>query len=112
MGEKLKIVGMPVGVIVGIVLFVFLMGLGSLGYYKFFAPKFQNVEREIFEETQSFVHGKIQDLAKYYDEYNQISAIEDKETIRQLIIMRFAEFDETKIRSTQLRNFLTSMRGY
>lgn len=101
-----------VGLFVGILVLFFIFGLYGLGWMKFFEPKKENIRREIFEQTQSYVHGKIQDLAKYYDEYNRTDASGEKEAIRQLIILRFAEFDETKIRSQKLRNFLTNTRGY
>jgi len=111
MNEKVKIAGASVGVIITIIVGVFLLGLLGLGYYKFFEPKKENIRREVFEQTQSYVHGKIQDLAKYYDEYNSADS-KNKEAIRQIIIMRFSEFDESKIKAEQLRSFLISMRGF
>lgn len=101
-----------VGGIVGVLLLFFVFGLYGLGWMKFFKPKVENIHREVFEQTQSYVHGKVQDLAKYYDEYNQAASPDSKEAIRQLIIMRFAEFDESKIRSPKLKTFLANMRGY
>lgn len=100
-----------VGALLGALIIFFLIGLYGLGWMKFFEPKKENIRREIFEQTQSYIHGKIQDLAKYKDEYDKADNNE-RETIRQVIILRFAEFDESKIRSTGLRNFLTNMRGY
>jgi len=100
-----------VGIFVGVLILFFVIGLYGLGWMKFFEPKKENIRREIFEQTQSYVHGKIQDLAKYQDEYNKAD-VDDKEAIRQLIILRFAEFDETQIRPVGLKNFLTNMRGY
>ena len=111
MGTKLKIFGMSVAGLIAILVAVFLIGLATLSYYKFFEPRKENIRREVFEQTQSYTHGKIQDLAKYYEEYNK-AEFESRETIRQLIIMRFAEFDESKIRSPKLRSFLITMRGY
>lgn len=108
---KLKIFGMSVAGFIAVLVAIFLMGLAGLGYYKFFEPKKENIRREVFEQTQSYTHGKVQDLAKYYEEYNK-TEFENRETIRQLIIMRFAEFDESKIRSPKLRGFLVNMRGY
>jgi hypothetical protein len=110
--RKLKIFGLSVGVFVGIVAFVFMMGLVGLGYYKFFAPKKENIRREVFEQTQSYVHGKIQDLAKYKKEYDEAESVESKNAIRSVILVRFAEFDESKIKASALRGFLISMRGY
>lgn len=111
MGTKLKIAGISIGGIVGLIALVFIFGLAGLGYYKFFEPKKENIRREVFEQTQPYTHGKIQDLAKYYEEYSKAES-SDKEAIRQLIIMRFAEFDESKIKSLKLRSFLISMRGF
>jgi len=102
-----KIVGLCLSALV----VLFLLGLYGLGWMKFFEPKKENIRREIFEQTQSYTHGKIQELAKYHDEYNKADT-SGKEALRQMIILRFAEFDETKIRSQKLRNFLTNTRGY
>ena len=99
------------GIGIGILALFFVFGLYGLGWQKFFLPKQENIRRQIFEQTQSYVHGKIQDLAKYKDEYDNAD-IDSKETIRQTIILRFAEFDETKIKSASLRNFLIQTRGY
>ena len=87
------------------------LGLYDLAWKRFFLPKQENIKRQVFEETQSYVHGKVQDLAKYKLEYEQ-STGDEQEAIRQIIIFRFAEFDETKIKSTNLRNFLIQTRGY
>lgn len=102
-----KIVGLSLIVLV----VLFLLGLYGLGWMKFFEPKKENIRREIFEQTQSYTHGKIQELAKYHDEYNRADA-KDKEALRQMIIMRFAEFDAEKIKSPKLKNFLINTRGY
>lgn len=102
-----KIVGLSLTVLV----VLFLLGLYGLGWMKFFEPKKENIRREIFEQTQSYTHAKIQDLAKIHSEYSKADA-KGKEALRQMIIMRFAEFDETKIKPQKLRNFLTNTRGY
>jgi hypothetical protein len=108
---KIKIFGYSVGGLAIVLTVVFVLGLFGLGYYKFFAPKKENIRREVFEETQSYVHGKIQDLAKYREEYYR-STDDGKEALKATIIMRFAEFDETQIRSPELRQFLKETRGY
>lgn len=107
--DAIKWVAGIVGILVVAVALSFALGVIDLGFTKFFKSKMQNIERQVFEQTQSYAHGKTQDLAKYFEEY-RIS--EDKETIRQIILMNFADFDETTIRNLKLRNFLTTMRGY
>ena len=111
MNKKVKIFGLSVatfGIIVGV---IFGIGLMGLGYYKFFAPRYQNVERQIFENTKSYVQGVQQDLGKYYLEYQKGTG-EEKAAIRATIQMRFAEVDSSKLQSPQLRAFLTTTRGY
>lgn len=93
-------------------LLVFTLGLAGLEWQKFFLPKQENIKRQVFEETQSYTHGKIQDLAKYYEEYNKAESVDDKEAISSLVRWRFAEFDESKIRSQELSLFLKNSRGY
>jgi hypothetical protein len=78
---------------------------------RFFNVRFKNVEREVFEATKSYSHGLIQDLGKYYSEYLNCDE-KEKEGFRNIIIMRFAEFDESKIKNRELRQFLIRMRGY
>ena len=66
-----KIGGIVVGGFTALIFFLFLIGVIDLGMFKFFAPKYENVRREVFENTKSYTHGKIQDLAKYKDEYDK-----------------------------------------
>ena len=100
-----------------IVGFILVLGLGfvityySLGMKAFFSPKFQNVERKVFENTKSYSHGKIQDLAKYYEEYQKASP-ENKAALKDVIIMNFANFNVDHVQNYKLRTFLIEMRGY
>jgi len=87
------------------------IGLYDLKWSEFYQPKKENIRREVFENTQSFVQGKTQELAKYFEEYSKADA-DGKETVRQIIIMQFSDFDESKMRSAKLKQFLTEMRGY
>jgi hypothetical protein len=60
--------------------------------FGFFAPKYENVHRKVFEQTQSYVEGKRQDLTKYYEEWRR-SDKEGKEGIRSIVLESFANFD-------------------
>lgn len=60
---------------------LFILELFGLGMFKFFEPKREAVRREVFENTKSYVHGKIQDLAKYYDEYRRKTDVTEREAI-------------------------------
>lgn len=99
--------------IIGVVGFIFAISYMGLGHKKFFGPKYENVNREIFENTKSYTHGKTQDLAKYYEAYNIATANqEDQDTLSELVKIQFADFDAAVIRNVKLRNFLINVRGY
>lgn len=66
-----------------------ILGLWS---YSFFAPKYENVKREVFENTQSYVEGKRQALTKYYNEYRNSDST-DKIALRQIVLQDFANFN-------------------
>ena len=89
----------------------FLIGLYFLGLFKFFSPKTENIRREVFENTKSYVHGIQQDLGKYYLEYQKSDAT-GKKIIETTIQMRFAEVDVNKLQSAKLQSFLIITRGY
>ena len=67
---------------------------------------------EILPPPEKEGHGVIQDLGKYYKEYQEAETQERKETIEAVIRVRFAEFDSGNIKSTELRRFFINMRGY
>ena len=69
---------------------------------KYFAPKEQNIQREVFENTQSFVEGKRQALTKYYKEWVK-APDEEKEVIRSLVMNDFASFNVDYLTSEQKR---------
>lgn len=98
-------------IFVGLIVLVFVLELAGLGFFKFFEPKREDIRREIFENTKSFVHGKIQQLSKYHNEYRKADD-STRLTLETIIRLEFAEFDETKIDAVGLRRFLTQIRGY
>lgn len=111
----MKIIGTIVACIAGLITLIALgTGLEWFGIKKagVFAPMRENVRRETFERSQSFTHGKVQDLAKYYEEARKADTPEDVETIRQLVILNFTNFDAATVDSPQLRAWLVEQRGY
>lgn len=99
-------------VVVCVIVVAFLLELGGLQWMKFFGPRKEEVRRNVFEETKSFTQGKTADLANYYEEYSKAESSDDKEAIRQLVIMNFAEFKSSSVNNFQLRVWLVQMRGY
>ncbi|MDD5738495.1 MAG: hypothetical protein PHY72_01005 [Candidatus Pacebacteria bacterium] len=112
MKDEVRVFGIAVSWVVLVVVIVFILGGAGLAYKMIFAPRHAAVDRQVFEESQSYVQGKIQDLSKYHNEYQKTDDIAAKEAIKQLIIQQFAQFDSNKVVDVNLRKFLISMRGY
>ena len=110
--SKGKIVGLSILGLVVLIALTFLSGAVDLGYKKVFKPANENVDREVFENTQSYVHGKIQDLAKYKREYDATDDAIERKAIESLINQQFAQFDKKKIVDDDLRDFLIKTRGF
>ena len=77
-------------------------GLNYLGLvkFRFFAPRYENARREVFENTQSYVEGKRQALTKHYNEWRKADSAE-KNAIRAVVLQEFANFDIDKLTPTQ-----------
>ena len=94
--------------------FAFLGFFGtSLQYtsYKFWKPKYENVERETFKNTNSYVEGATSDLMKYKEQYDKAETSQDKEAIREYVLMGYKNFDPNKIENPILRSFLINMQN-
>ncbi len=81
-------------------------GFGWIGVHqtKTIGKAQKNADREVFEQTQSYVDAKRQEALKMYREYFN-SDEEGKKKIKELVSMGFASFDEEKLNS-KLRNFV------
>ena len=78
--------------------------------YKVFAPKYENVRREVYENTDSYIAGHNQDLVKFRLEYMREKDPAGRTAIQMTIVQEFANFDESKIKDPELRGFLHQMK--
>lgn len=65
----------------------------------------ENANREVFEQTQSYVEGKRQAALKYYKEYQQTDEA-GKKSLENIISQDFANFDEDKYLTGELHKFI------
>ena len=65
----------------------------------------ENAKREVFEQTQSYIEGKRQSALKYYQEYKKTDESQ-KQGLKSIISQDFANFDEDKYLSGELRGFI------
>ena len=87
-----------------------LLSLGGVIWYRFIEPKREAARRVVFEETRSYNQGKIQQLAKYREEYQRADA-DEKAVIASTIKHQFADFQIDHL-PEGLQVFLRSVRGY
>lgn len=97
-----------------------ILGFTVLGFYTGFignlydatvGKQHMNVERNNFEQSQSYVDGMLQTLSKEKLEYDQSKSDSDKQSILGYVNTTFANFDANKITDTGLYNFLMKARG-
>ena len=105
-----KIVLICIGIFVGLIALSW--GMTALGILKMsiFEPARENVRRNVFENTQSYVEGKRQELTKYRLEYMKASDVQTKNAIQMTVSQSCANLDETKITDPELHRFLMCMR--
>lgn len=105
----MRIALITIGSIIGLFLLIFLANEFSIFGTKFWGVRKENARREVFEQTQSYVEGKRQELIKLHHEWNKASA-DDKIAIEATIRMNFANFDESKIEQPELYSFLKTIK--
>lgn len=78
--------------------------------YKVFAPKYEQVRRETFEQTKSYRQGMVQELQNMQFEYVKANE-EQKAALADLILHRAADFDLDDNRvPSELRSFVNQLR--
>ena len=75
---------------------VFLANEFEIFGVKFWSVRKANAQREVFEQTQSYIEGKRQELVKLHYEWLKAPK-EDKAAIEATIRMSFANFDDSKL---------------
>ncbi len=103
-----RILGMIAACLVAIFLLGFVATGGDLLTYQFWAPKQENVRRQVFENTQSYVQGKTEYLAKLRFEYQQAEG-DHKSALRTLIISEASTVDNSNL-PQDLQSFIRSLQ--
>lgn len=107
---KTAVIG--IGAFVLFVLFVTAIGWFAQGndflLFKMFAPKYEKVRRETFEQTKSYNQGMVQELQNMQFQYIQADDAH-KAALGTLILHRAADYPEDKL-PTDLRDFIKGLK--
>ncbi len=68
-------------------------------------------DRIIFKQSITYNEGVLDDLAKYRFEMIQAKDEIEKKAIAELVVQRFANYDESKIETRDLKQFLKDCRN-
>ena len=82
---------------------------GSFFAYQYFAPKYRQVDNEVFKQSEQYNDGMIRDLENLQIEYINADA-EKKQALRAIVLHRFSVYPEDKMPPT-LRNFYNSLKA-
>lgn len=103
-------IGIFLGVLIVLIGLNFVFGWTDVYFTKTVGKAKQNAQREVFEETQSYVEGKRQFLNKEREEYKREKDPQSKEAIRQSILHEMANFDLNKL-SNDDYNFVQELKN-
>ena len=103
-----------VGVAVFVGVIVLLLGVGWLAQgndffmYRVFAPKYEQVRRETFEQSKAYNQGMIQELQNMQFQYEQADP-EHKSALASIILHRAADYPLEKM-PVDLRSFIEKLK--
>lgn len=81
---------------------------GDLITYEFWAPKQANAQREVFQNSQSYIQGKVEYLNQLRMAYTNAEG-DQQQALRQTILTEAATVDQTKLPAS-LQFFLRSLQ--
>ncbi len=103
-----KGIAVGVGVIVAILALTWVAQGNDFFLYKTFAPKYEDVRRQTFENTKSYRQGMVQELQNMQFEYVKASP-EHQAALADIILRRAADFPEDQM-PVDLRDFVGKLR--
>ncbi len=76
--------------------------------YKVFAPQYEAVRRQVFEETKSYNQGMVQELQNMQFEYLKADQAH-KDALASVILHRAADYDQSKL-PADLKSFIDGLK--
>lgn len=106
--SKAKITGIVLLCFAGLFALIFIANEFEIFGIKFWGVRKADAQRKVFEQSQSYVEGKRQDLIKYRLEYMRADSA-DKVILKNTIAHAFANFDGNLL-EPELKTFLDKMK--
>lgn len=103
-----RIVALGLLAMIGLYGIGFLATGGDLAIYRFWQPKIEDAKRQVFEQTQSYVEGKVEYIGRLRFQYQQ-SEGPQKDALRTLILSEASTVDNSKF-PYELQNFIGGLK--
>jgi hypothetical protein len=104
-----------VGISVFVAVMIVILGITWLAegnnffLYKYFAPRKAEVQRQVFEETASYVRGNIQELEKQHLEYIKATP-EQRRAMKPIILQEVNGINQDNL-SPDLKSWINSLKN-
>lgn len=113
-GTKMKTFGAVAGTVIGVLLVVLAIGWVAQGndffMFKVFAPKYEQVRRETFEQSRAFNQGMVQELQNMQFEYVKAKP-EQRDALASVILHRASGYNlDDPIVPNDLRVFIAELK--
>jgi hypothetical protein len=94
-----------------VLFFALIFGLNLFGFanYSFFAPKYRQVDAEVFKQSEQYNDGMIRDLENLQMEYMKANDTQ-RAGLKDIIIHRFSVYDVNRL-PPNLFNFYNDLRS-
>ena len=96
------------GSIVAILIISFIIQGSDWFMYKIFAPQYEQVRREVFEESQAYNQGMVEELQNMRFEYERTDDPKSKQAMASIIIHRASQYPREKL-PEDLRIFINQL---
>lgn len=106
----MKNAGYIIGGLIAVAVLTFTANAIGLVNLTFWGPKYQQAHREIFEETQSYVHGKASHISRLRLEYESTESDSRKRALRGMILAESSAIDITLL-PPELRAFIQQLQN-
>ena len=104
----MKAIGVGVLVVIGLLGVTWLAQGNDFSLYRYFAPKYEQVRRDTFEQSKAYRQGMVQELQNMQFEYAKAQP-DQRAALASIILHRAADFDETVL-PPDLRQFVAQLR--
>ena len=106
----MKTFGIVIGSLVAIVLLSLFIQGNDWFVYKVFAPRYESVRRETYEQSKAYNTGMVQELQNMQFDYEKTTDSKAKAALASIILHRSADYPVEKM-PTDLRTFIESLKN-